>query len=181
MSLRSSPARYGSLAQGLHWLTALLIVCLFIAGNVMDDLAAGQKLTVYRAHAVGGITVLALTLIRLIWRFMDRDRPELPAGMSGPMRFAARAAHWLIYLLMLAITGSGIATLIVSGLGEILFMGADRPIPDRIGVRPRDAHELFATLLMWLLFLHIAAALYHHYFRKDDVLRRMMPRGSRDR
>ena len=175
MSLRSSPARYGSLAQGLHWLTALLIVCLFVAGNIMDDLAAGQKLTVYRAHAVGGVTVLVLTLIRLFWRFIDRDRPELPAGLSGPMRFAARGAHWLIYLLMLVITGSGIATLIMSGLGEILFMGAGRPVPDRIDVPPMDAHELFATLLMWLLFLHVAAALYHHYFRKDGVLRRMMP------
>ena len=175
MSLRSSFDRYGSLARAFHWVTALLIAGLFIAGNIMDDLAAGQKLTVYRAHAVGGITVLVLTVIRLIWRFMDRDRPELPADMSGPMRFAARGAHWLIYGLMLAITGSGIATLVVSGLGEILFMGAARPIPDRIDVPPMEAHELFATLLMWLLFLHIAAALYHHYFRKDDVLRRMMP------
>lgn len=176
MSFRSSDTRYGSLAQALHWVTALLILVMFVLGSSLDDLGAGaSKITLYQVHVVGGITVLTLTVIRLIWRFMDRDRPELPPGTSGPMRLAARGAHWLIYLLMLAITGSGIATLVQSGIGEILFAGAARPLPAEIEVPPLEAHELFTTLLMWLLVLHVAAALFHHYFRKDAVLRQMMP------
>lgn len=177
MSLRSTSKRYGSIAIGIHWLTAFIILVMLAMGFLMQDLEGDTRLLAYRLHALGGITVLALTVLRLLWRIPDR-KPDLPDDMSGPTRFGARAAHGLLYLVLLGMAGSGVGILILSGLGEILSGASSLPVPREFDVAPRQPHEIFAYLLIALLVLHIGAALYHHFVRRDDVLRRMWPGGT---
>lgn len=176
MSLRSTRSRYGSVAIGLHWLTALIILAMLPVGFLMEDAEGSTRLLVYRLHAAGGITVLVLTVIRLLWRTRD-PKPELPADMGALTRLGARGAHVALYIILLAMTGSGIGILILGGLGDILSGASSQPIPRDFDVPPADAHEILAVVLLVFLALHIAAALYHHLIRRDDILRRMLPGG----
>lgn len=174
MALRSSATRYGSVAIGFHWLTALLVLGLLALGFLMQGTEDEARLLSYRLHVAGGVTVLALTALRLLWRIRD-PKPDLPDDLSGPMRFGARAAHILLYLVVIGLVGSGLAIVITSGLGDILTGASNQPVPTEFNVPPRGPHGVLALILIGLLVLHVGAALYHHFIRRDDVLRRMWP------
>ena len=92
MSLRSDDTRWGGVAKAFHWLMAVLILGLGAVGLVMADLAnSPQKLKIYALHKSVGLTVLALALLRLAWRLLDRRPRDLPmprwqalAAFQGP-------------------------------------------------------------------------------------------------
>ena len=81
--------------------------------------------------------------------------------------------HVLFYVVILGMTASGIGTLVLSGAGPILFGGAAQPLPDFWNYPPRAPHGIAARLLIVLFVLHAGAALYHHVFKRDGLLRRM--------
>jgi cytochrome b561 len=179
MPISSSPSRYGAVAQGFHWIIAGLIVTQFTLAWMADDLPLGMhKLALLARHKSFGMTVLMLAVLRLLWRLFHRP-PELPAGMSKVERILAKGTHILFYILLFAmpLTGwlmSSAKNYSVSWFGRFTW-------PDLIGKNER-AFELLKTThqtLSWLLFalaiLHILAALKHHFWNKDDVLKRMLP------
>lgn len=189
------PHRYHAVAIALHWLIALMIIGLMAAGLWMTGAIREretQKLAfeVYQLHKSVGLTVLALSLLRLIWRISHRA-PDLPPAMSPTERIAAHGTHWLFYGLMLAlpITGWLMVSASPLGLPTLYFSGpqiphlaslADLPMADKTlwEARLKDSHRLLAYGGMTLLVLHIAAALRHQFILKDGLMTRMLPRWS---
>jgi cytochrome b561 len=179
MPISGSPGRYSAVAQGFHWIIAGLIVTQFTLAWMADDLPLGMhKLALLARHKSFGMTVLMLAVLRLLWRLFNRP-PELPAGMSKIERILAKATHVVFYVLLfvMPLTGwlmSSAKNYSVSWFGQFTW-------PNLIGpdegwfVALRIIHGLLSWLLLSLAILHILAALKHHFWNKDDVLKRMLP------
>ncbi len=171
--------RWSRVSIGLHWLTVVLVLGLAMVGLSMDALPAGRlKLQVYALHKSMGLTVLAITVLRLGWRLIGR-RPAMLAGMARWQRALAALTHWGLYALLLLVPFSGwwynstagfslrwFGLFAVPALGEF-----DRVLKPQA----RDTHELLFWTLAALVALHAAAALWHHYRLRDRTLVRMLP------
>jgi cytochrome b561 len=188
MTIVNSRVRYGSVAMTLHWLIALAVIFNICLGLYMSDLPRSDpnQFEFIQFHKSVGLTVLVLSLARLIWRLAN-PVPPLPS-MSPFLRVLARITHYLLYVLIIAIPLSGWAFVSASPLGlptvyfhlfqwpHISFL-ADLPRVQKIPLR----HELFAvhSYLAWsaivLVPIHVGGALYHQFVRRDDVLKRMLP------
>lgn len=173
MPAKSTATRYGSVAIAMHWGTALLILLLFMTGL----LAAGQadqtaKLALLRAHVPMGIGILLLTLLRIVWWLADPRRPALPADQPAWQNLTAKAAHLGLYVIVLVSAASGIATIVLSGALPAIITGA-ATLPDLSTVLPRAVHGIASRLMLGLLALHIGAALYHQFIRRDHLMARM--------
>ena len=171
--------RYTGTALALHWLTALLIFCGFGLGLFMTGLEISpDKLRYYAWHKWLGITVFLLATARLAWRAAHRA-PPLPETMPAWQIRASRAAHVLLYVLMVAIPLSGWIYSSSTGV-SVVYLGLV-PLPDLI---PNDReiakillllHKALNYLLAAVVTVHIAAALKHHFVDRDDVLARILP------
>lgn len=171
---KSSPERYGRIAIMIHWTSALLIIGLMIAGfraADMTDLAA--KASLLRIHVPIGIAVLVLTLARIGWWLMADSKPQDPPDVPRMQAIAAKAVHGLLYVAIFGLAGSGVALMVLSGAGDILFGNAQGPLPDFWNFAPRYGHAAMARLMALLLLLHVGAALYHQFVRKDRLFARM--------
>jgi cytochrome b561 len=181
--------RYSAVAISLHWLIALGIIVNIALGLYFADLPRSDpdKFFLTQTHKSIGLTILVLSLIRVAWRLMN-PVPPLPASMSPVTRFAAHATHFLLYVLIIAIPLSG--WLLVSssplGLPTMYFGWFAWPQLPYFSDLPRVAKKMwsheFGTVhvyLAWsaivLVTLHIVAALYHQFIRRDIVLGRMLP------
>lgn len=173
MSWKSSPHQYGFVAIALHWLSAIAILALFalgfLAANTVDSTLRASLL---RGHAPLGIIVLVLTLLRIGWWFVDR-RPRELSGLPGWQSVAERVVRVLLYALVLLMGASGVGLMVLSGAGTILFFGASGPLPDFWRFPPMTAHFAGAIALLALASLHIVAALYHQFYKRDGLLTRI--------
>jgi cytochrome b561 len=171
-----SADRYNSVARALHWAIALLVIG-NIAGGLLHD-ALEDVINLMPLHKASGMTVLALSLVRIAWRFTWRA-PSHPAGMSGLEVAAAKAVHLVFYGLMLAMPLTG---WIMSSAGKYpltwfgLFDIPKLPVTRESALYDlgHEGHEILGWLFLALAVLHIGAALRHHLLLKDNVLRRMM-------
>ena len=127
---KSTPDQYGRVAIAIHWVSALLIVALLVSGFRADATAdAVGKITVLRAHAAMGITILILTLARIAWWRMADRKPPAPEGTTNSQHRAAQLVHVLFYVVILGMAVSGIGMLVLSGAGAILFGGMEDTTP----------------------------------------------------
>ena len=192
MSLTNSQLRYGNVAMTLHWLIALAVVFNVCLGLYVAHLPSSDpsQFELIQFHKSVGLSVLVLSIVRLVWRLAN-PIPPLPPSMNPVLRVLARGTHFLLYFLIIAIPLSGWVFVSASPLGlptmyfhlfqwpHISFL-ADLPRAEKMSLR----HELFAvhTFLAWsaivLVPLHVVGALYHQLIRRDDILRRMIP-GTR--
>jgi cytochrome b561 len=178
MPLRNTADTYGSLAKFLHWAIVLLIVPQYFLAEAAHDLPNGvEKLQLYTWHKSLGMLVLLLALVRIGWKLANRG---LPGPVGEPwQRKAAAAGHGLLYLLILAqpFTGwlmSSAANYPVTLFGWFQFpalIGENHDLHEWL----EEVHELLFTLMLVVVAVHIAAALYHHFILRDGVLRRMLP------
>jgi cytochrome b561 len=181
LAIRNDAVAWGWPARLLHWLIAVLVVGLWVLGKIMVGLpdADPSKFGLYQLHKSFGLTVFALGLLRLAWRFANPS-PEPPPGMPGWERLAAKVSHAMLYLLLLAIPISGYLMVSASpwGIPTIVFGLLHVPHalpPDAATERLLKAvHEALGLLLALLVLLHAAAALKHHLLDRDPVLRRMI-------
>jgi cytochrome b561 len=131
------------------------------------------KMTSLTMHMSMGILILVLMVFRLIVRFATSKPPHADIG-NALLNKGAIAAHWLFYLLVLAMCASGLATANMAGLPDIVFGGSGEPMPANFDdIPPRAAHGVIAVLLALLIASHVAAGLYHQYVRKDGLFGRM--------
>lgn len=179
MTLRNSTQAWGSLSIGLHWLILVLILGLAVVGSNMDDLPNGPlKVQVYAFHKSTGLTVLAITFIRLLWRLFSVT-PVTIANTPAWQGMIAKGVHGLLYTLLFAMPMSG--WLYNSAAGFPLKYFGLISLPKLSGYNPQlkelagEAHETFFYLLALLMLLHAGAALKHHYLDKDNTLTRMLP------
>lgn len=172
MSLKSSNARYGSVAIAIHWLSAVVILALFVTGLLAADQVDPQaQMALVRFHLPLGVAVLVLTLLRIVWWWVADRRPALPADQPEWQKLMARAVHIALYLVVLLLAASGIATLILSDALPAIIAGTT--LPDFETVLPRLVHGVASKLMLGLLAVHIGAALYHQFIRRDHLLARM--------
>lgn len=178
MDLRGDATRYGAAAAVLHWGTAAAVLVLlpagFLAARSPDPALSA---TLLRLHAPLGILVLASTVGRLAWWRFDR-RPE---PVPGPrwQAVAARATHLLLYGVLVSMGLSGVGLMLASGVGPLLFGGEAAPLPRFADFGPMAPHALGAVALLILSTLHVGAALFHRFHRRDGLLSRMAVRAGR--
>ena len=184
MTLKNTRERWGAVSQAFHWLIVLLILCLAIVGLTMGELPRTPKyFWVYTAHKSIGITILALMLLRLAWR-LYAGAPKPVPGTPRWQAITASVTHWLLYGLALAMPLTGWLYDSASGLRPFRLFG-QWEMPKLSGPnewlagRMRDAHELLFWTLVLLVVLHAGAALYHHLFRRDATLSRMLPQPGK--
>jgi cytochrome b561 len=170
---------YDRIAKMVHWTTLLLIAGVYVA--VWASHAAGsreQSALLVQLHRSIGLTILALTLFRLAWRWNARI-PPLPAELPLFQKLAARAIEYILYVLLLFQPALGVLNTNARGrLVDFYFLGELPPVvgPDKmLAKQAMAAHELVAYLLLALVALHAVAALFHHFVRRDNVLNAMLP------
>ncbi len=171
--------RYSATAQLLHWMTVFLVVAAYITS------VGGSETRVYSSandvsrslHELLGISVFALTLLRVCWRliFPPPKSPEMPAWME----LGARFGHWTIYALLVLVPVTAILGAWFEGHPlTVLVLGNIQPwLPQsrQIGLVLANIHGWLGDVLIWLAGIHAAAALYHHFWRRDTVLISMLP------
>lgn len=181
--------RYNTLAMAFHWTTAALFLAVytsvyyriwFTARGDWDNLLA------IRIHTITGVTIGLIAIARLVWRRVTPP-PEFPQGQKIE-HLAAKAMHWVLYFFMIAMPLTGYLGL-RAPLGWIDVPKFDDTalyawlVTERLGLTweqweaPIDwFHHTAGAFVLWaLILIHAAAALFHHFVRRDDVLRRMLP------
>lgn len=179
----NSEEAYGIIAQALHWCVAALIFIQIPLGLYAANLPVSMARLQWLSHHKSlGLTILALVLVRLAWRWIDAP-PPLPNTMAQQERRAAHAVHIALYVVpVLAMLAGWLyasaAGLSVNWFGLIL-------IPDLIakntGIAPlfKELHHGLVGLLALLLVGHIGATARHAFILRDNVAQRMLPAGWR--
>ena len=177
MGLKSSNERYGAVAVSMHWLSALLIVILIVSGfRAANSVDPASKAAILRLHVPIAVAILALTVLRIVWWWRFDRKPKPVAGSARWQERVARAVHVAFYIVILAMAASGIGIMALSGAAPIIFGGGD-VLPNFHDYPPRWAHGAGARIFLALIVLHVGAALYHHFVRRDGLLRRMWFNG----
>jgi cytochrome b561 len=190
---------YTKTAKILHWLIAIGIFVMFALGWYMSDLpkdapkqmvfdvldlgifnwSASEEISprsfYFNLHKSVGVTIFALILFRIFWRFTHKP-PALLASYKAMERKLASGAHHLLYLLMVALPVSGILMAINSKYG-IKWFGMDfMSGTDNKAMRDlfKEAHEIIGLIILAVIILHILGALKHKFIDKDETLNRML-------
>jgi cytochrome b561 len=163
----------------LHWLTAGLVVSLWLEAQVIDVFGRGGNAVVYMRslHITLGVALALVVAIRVLWRLTGARRPEFVE--SDLLERIGQATHYLLYILAGVAVLTGGLTVWMQGDSIWNLLGVPAYDPDNVrtlGRWMRGWHGLVANTILILAGLHAAAALAHHYLLRDDVLRRMLPR-----
>ena len=172
---------FDPLIRLLHWLTLLLVATTFVLA-VSIDLAPtkNEAAALVQMHRSFGVSVWVVTLARLVWRQFAHF-PNWPDDMPQLMRFAAQWSEYALYALLL--TQPILGLLHTNAHGDqvnLFFLGHLPAVMSRdhqLATQLLAAHKTVGLLLLGLIALHASAALYHHFWRRDDTLRAMLPQG----
>lgn len=184
----SAPSeRYSSVAITLHWVIALAMIGMILGGWYMTDLpdgASGQYF-LYQMHKSIGITILLLTVARIIWRVMNPP-PALPDDMNGLEKTASHLVHLAFYGLMIGLPLTGWLYSSVSVKLDVptvlygMVSWPDVPFVDGLNTEGASGtvhfiHSKLAWVVLGLLALHVAGAIKHELGAEHGVLKRMIP------
>jgi cytochrome b561 len=177
MRWKNTAAGYGLPSVALHWLMVLLIAAAYATIELKSVFAkgsAGREALVALHYAIG-LSVFPLAWLRLIARLPGRA-PEIEPPLPPWQALAARAAHWALYALMIALPAMGLLAANAKG-HSVSFFGLELPAligrNRSLGKWLEDIHEALATAGYWVIGLHAAAALFHHYVLRDNTLKLM--------
>ena len=175
-----SRTRYSTVSIVLHWAIFILIFANVIFGDWMEEALPSEKLGYFQLHKSVGLTVLALSLVRLGWRF-GHPWPSFPETMATWERWLARGTHILFYVLMIGVPLLGWAAVSAGGSPEVPLYGAI-PAPNLPIAQGRDLsealgglHKTMVTAIYVVLAVHVLGALKHQFLDRDEVLHRMLP------
>jgi cytochrome b561 len=169
---------YGTTAKTLHWLIAGLLGVQFLIGWLMPDIHRGMTPGAAMTwHISIGIVILILMTARFGWRL---NHPVAPESSLPPwQRLSSEAVHWALYVVVLATTLTGWAYASYRGWSISFFFAAPLPMLSQANSATARAigrwHENAEWALLILIGVHVAAALLHHLYYRDGVMRRMLP------
>ena len=168
--------RYHPLLITLHWLLAIMIILgLIMGGNVLAETpnSDSEKLFYLKMHMSMGMIILILMIVRLIVRFFTAKPPHADIDNELVNKLGSMA-HYLFYLIVILMAGSGLAIAGMAGLPDIVFGGSGTPLPTNFDeYPPRIAHGILSFVLTLLIAGHVLAFLYHQFIRKDGLFSRM--------
>jgi len=174
----ATPTRYTTIAIVLHWVLAVALIMSFSVGLYMADLpVTPQRVKLFNWHKWAGVTILALSLLRLLWRLMHRPPAEPP--MPRWQQHAARWSHRALYVLFFAVPLAGWAYTSAAGFSVVWF--GVLPLPDFVSPDKalaevlKSLHGALAWALAALVVIHVGAALKHQFIDRDNLLSRMLP------
>jgi len=181
MPVRSTATDWGAVTRLFHWGMLLLFIGIISVGFYMTDLPLSpKKLNVYALHKSIGLTLLALAVLRLLWRLGER-RPASPPMPAWQERVAA-ATHVLLYVLMFVIPLSGWLYNSAAGFPLQWFHLVNLPAlcasNPGLKVLAKELHVAGVLCLIAIVALHAAAALKHHFVDHDRTLLAMLPRAG---
>lgn len=171
--LKNSINEWGIISRLFHWIIALLIIVLLFVGLKMADMVdSPEKFQLYDLHKAFGVTVFGLVALRIMWRWINIT-PELPSHS-----LASRLSAPVLYLLMLIMPISGVIMSQAGGY-PISFFGMFT-IPTLFEKNPElgkiawQIHDYTGKIFIAVIGLHLLAALYHQFFLKNNLIRRMI-------
>ena len=180
MGLKNTTDRYGSLSIRMHWLMLLLLIAVYAAINLHDAAPKGSELRADLKvwHFMLGLGVLGLVVARLFARLTSGAAPAITPPLSQWQARFAGAMHVALYAFMIGMPLLGWVAVSAKG-APIEFFGwhlpmliaQDRDLYDSL----KEVHEVIGTAGYYLIGLHAAAALFHHYVMRDNTLVRMLP------
>ena len=176
---KNTTLKYGWLSLSLHWIMLLLIVATYTAMDIKSIFPKGSsgREAIAIWHYTFGLSVFCLVWLRLLARLAGRV-PAVQPAMPAVQAQLAKVVHFALYALMIGLPLLGWLTLSARGK-PVLFFGAELPAlidkSQEMAKWLKEIHESIATAGYFLVGLHAAAALYHHYFKRDNTLRLMLP------
>ncbi len=176
--LQNSDQHYGSISKFLHWLIAVLVFCMLIAGYFMGDISNKTLHSqIVLAHKLTGLLILALIVLRLVWTLIN-PKPRLPLETPAWQTFATWLVHSLFYVFLILMPLSGWVMSVAAGkppkldgVSLSLPIAKNKPLSNTA----YDLHSWLAIVIIALISLHVLAAIYHHYVKKDNIFLRMLP------
>ena len=176
----SDPARYSPGQRRLHWLIAVLVALayLFIEQRGLFERGTAARAAMVQSHFWVGISVLLLA----VWRLGLRARASIPPITPALLAWQAAPAkllHLALYAFLVVQPLLGLATAWTDGKAVLLpFTGIALPAllaaDESLAHRLEDLHGSLGTIFYWVIGAHVLAALYHHFMRRDDTLKRML-------
>ena len=175
--------RYDSGAIAFHWTMVVLIVVVGVLGLLHDSWPKTTQAFWINVHALIGLLVWVLVMARFWWR-NTHQAPALPPESGALARRFSRPVHLLMYAVIFVTPILGIVTFVWHG--RVFDFGLFRVDPgvqrNRAIFHPtEEIHGYLAYTLFTLIGIHVLAALWHHFFRRDNILARMWPTGARRR
>ncbi len=173
--MSSIPAKYNNLQVVLHWLTALLILFMLVMGQFVLEQTPNsdpEKINGLRGHIITGSVILLLILVRLIWARKSAQPPHADTG-NGLLDKLGVVTHYALNITALLVAASGIGIAVQAGLFDIVFGGQGTLPKDFWDFPPRIGHGILTKLLAALILLHVVGALYHQFYLKDRLFRRI--------
>jgi cytochrome b561 len=183
------PVRYSTVAIVLHWAIAAALALQIVLGWRIEDVEGVTRTAVMQLHKPVGVTILVLTVVRLIWR-MTKTPPPADASLTPLERLASHGVHLGFYAALLALPLTGWAMASAQRIGSMKLLGGlrwpDFPIITALPGGVQDiladvldkSHSALVWVMLALLALHVLGALKHHYISKDPTVSRMAP-GAR--
>ena len=173
---------YDNVAIALHWATAVLVIVQFVLAITWDYFSKDTRENLQSVHVSLGVLLTVVVIARVVWRLMPGHQRS--AIVSGWVKLASKAVHYLLYVLLVVQAALGFAWRWAQG-HDVAFFGLFG-IPGPYGQLARPTRHLFATFhdkigwaIVIIAFGHALAALYHHYKLNDRVLGRMFPPARR--
>ena len=182
--------RYGTVAIILHWLIAILILTNIVLGWSFDSFEGPQKAAIVNVHKSIGMSVLILSVLRIVWRLMN-PAPPMGAWLKPWEKLLAKTVHWLFYVFMIVMPLTGWAMVSASPkirVNPVTFFGLfNFPAFPYVSTLPHDqmhnVHKLLQQAhtgsVLWLgyalIVLHVLGALKHQFFDRDGELGKMLP------
>ena len=163
----------------IHWLVLLVIIVAYATMNLKGFAPKGTpaRTTMVLIHYTAGLSVLLLMILRVVLKLRNSDPDIVPAPPRW-QEIASKSLHGLIYLMFISLPLLGMASLYFGQI-EWSFFGIALPVaatPDvNLQHGLKEVHEIVANAGYYLIGLHAAAALFHHYVMRDNTLERMLP------
>lgn len=178
MCFRNTRDNFGIVAKLFHWVIALLVLIMLAAGISFNYLPKGGfTSTLMFIHKSTGVTILGLMILRLLWRWIN-PYPQFPDTMWTIEKMAARTVHFLFFIVLIAMPISGILMSLYAGY-SVPFWGittihfASITKNKALSGLFFNWHGYLAWTIGILIVIHTLAALKHHYYDKDNILKRM--------
>ncbi|MHB1947948.1 MAG: cytochrome b [Gammaproteobacteria bacterium] len=178
MPFRNTKFQYGSITKFLHWLIAFLVVFMLCIGYLMQEI--NNKIVfaqVINIHKLTGLTILTLMIIRAFWALFN-PKPVLPENTPMWQHYAERGLHLLFYIVLIMMPIAGWIMSVAAGHNPKLFSWEiTLPIvkSKNMAMLFEGIHNALAIVLIIMISIHVIAALYHLLYKKDNILRRMLP------